>query len=168
MSTALQNCCEFKILDVRQNRVITVKKLILGLSVLLSAWSVQASDVLNGMVWKTIDDETKQAKSLVIFKEQPNGTLSASIQKTFNAQEETSCSLCQGTFHNKPLKGAVIVQGLKHVGGTVYEDGHITDPKNGKTYNLKGELTNNGRVLKLRGYMGVSVFGRNQTWIRVN
>lgn len=164
----MQNCCEFKILGVDQNRVIIVKKLILGLSVLLSAWSVQASDALNGTVWKTIDDETKQAKSLVIFKEQPNGTLSASIQKIFNAQEEVSCNLCQGTFHNKPLKGAVIVQGLKPVGGMVYEDGHITDPKNGKTYNLKGELTNNGRVLKLRGYIGVSLLGRNQTWVRVN
>jgi len=57
-----------------------------------------------------------------------------------------------------------IVHNLKNVGGTSYEGGSILDPKNGKTYKLKGELA--GNKLNLRGYIGVSALGRNQTWIR--
>lgn len=144
-----------------------MKKFLLLAGVLL-AGSVHASDVLNGTVWKTIDDETKQAKSLIVFKEQPNGTLTGSIQKVFNVAEENACSLCEGTYHNKPLKGVVIAHGLKHIEANLYENGRILDPKNGKTYNLKAELMNNGKVLKVRGYIGVSLLGRNQTWVRVN
>lgn len=145
-----------------------MKKFLLGVGIVMTAWSAHAADPLNGTIWKTIDDETKQAKSLVMFKEQSNGTLTATIQKVFNATEEAKCSLCEGTYHNRSLKGAVIVSGLKNVGSHRYEDGKITDPKSGKTYSLKGELTNNDRILKLRGYMGVALLGRNQTWIRVS
>jgi len=61
-----------------------------------------------------------------------------------------------------------IVHNLKNVGGTSYENGTILDPKSGKTYKLKGELAEGGKKLKLRGYIGVSALGRNQTWIRAN
>ncbi|SSS47647.1 signal peptide [Acinetobacter baumannii] len=61
-----------------------------------------------------------------------------------------------------------IVHNLKNVGGNSYENGTILDPKSGKTYKLKGELAEGGKKLKLRGYIGVSALGRNQTWIRAN
>ncbi|MBV7609781.1 DUF2147 domain-containing protein, partial [Escherichia coli] len=68
--------------------------------------------------------------------------------------------------HNKSLKGLTIVKGLKNTGGTSYDSGSILDPKSGKTYKLKGNLTDGGKKLELRGYIGVSALGRNQTWIR--
>ncbi len=71
-------------------------------------------------------------------------------------------------YYNKSLKGLKIVHGLKNVGGTSYEDGTILDPSSGKTYKLKGELVDGGKTLELRGFIGVSVLGRNQTWIRAN
>lgn len=141
-----------------------MKKLLLTLGLFGAAICAHAADPLNGTVWKTIDDETKQPKAIVAFTEQKNGTLSASIQKILTPGEENACTHCEGPYKNKPLKGVTIVHGLKNVGGNKYENGSILDPKNGKTYSLKGELA--GNQLKLRGYIGIAALGRNQTWIR--
>ena len=131
---------------------------LLGLSALANA-----ADPLNGTVWKTIDDETKQPKAIVKFTEQKNGTLSASIQSVLTPGEENACTKCEGPYHNKSLKGLTIVKGLKNTGGTSYDSGSILDPKSGKTYKLKGNLTDGGKKLELRGYIGVSALCRNQT-----
>ena len=143
-----------------------MKKIVLALGLLSLTVLANAADPLNGTVWKTIDDTTKQPKALVKFTEQKNGTLNATIQSVLTPGEENACDKCEGPYHNKSLKGVTIVRGLKNVGGKSYEDGSILDPKNGKTYKLKGELA--GNQLKLRGYIGVSALGRNQTWVRAN
>ncbi|OCX54467.1 SIGNAL peptide protein [Mucilaginibacter sp. PPCGB 2223] len=49
--------------------------------------------------------------------------------------------------------------------GKTYEDGTIYDPKSGKTYSCKMTLT--GNTLKIRGYIGISLFGRTEVWTRV-
>lgn len=143
-----------------------MKKIALALGLLTTAMFANAADPLNGTVWKTIDDTTKQPKALVKFTEQQNGTLSATIQSILTPGEENSCVKCEGPYHNKSLKGVTIVHGLKNAGGKSYDGGTILDPKNGKSYKLKGELA--GNKLNLRGYIGVSVLGRNQTWVRAN
>ena len=124
-----------------------------------------AADPLNGTVWKTIDDKTKQPKAIVKFTEQKNGTLSGTIQQVLTPGEEKSCVKCEGPYHNKNLTGLTIVQNLKPTGGNNYAGGSILDPKNGKIYKLKGQLA--GQTLNLRGYIGVSALGRNQVWQRV-
>ena len=141
-----------------------MKKIALTLGLLATAAFANAADPLNGTVWKTIDDATGKPKAIVKFTEQKNGTLSATIQNIVTPGEENACTKCEGMYKNKSLKGVTIVHNLKNVGGTSYEGGSILDPKNGKTYKLKGELA--GNKLNLRGYIGVSALGRNQTWIR--
>ena len=143
-----------------------MKKITLMLGLLGLSALANAADPLNGTVWKTIDDETKQPKAIVKFTEQKNGTLSASIQSVLTPGEENACTKCEGPYHNKSLKGLTIVKGLQNTGGTSYDSGSILDPKSGKTYKLKGNLTDGGKKLELRGYIGVSALGRNQTWIR--
>lgn len=136
---------------------------LLGLSALANA-----ADPLNGTVWKTIDDKTKQPKATVRFTEQKNGTLTASIQSILTPGEENACTKCEGPYHNKSLKGLTIVRGLKNTGGTSYDGGSILDPQTGKTYKLKGKLADGGKKLELRGFVGVAALGRNQTWVRAN
>lgn len=136
---------------------------LLGLSALANA-----ADPLNGTVWKTIDDKTKQPIATVRFTEQKNGTLTASIQSILTPGEENACTKCEGPYHNKSLKGLTIVRGLKNTGGTNYDGGSIFDPQTGKTYKLKGKLADGGKKLELRGFIGVAALGRNQTWIRAN
>jgi uncharacterized protein (DUF2147 family) len=50
-------------------------------------------------------------------------------------------------------------------GDNVYSGGTVYDPKNGKTYSCK--MTLDGNSLNIRGYIGISLFGRSVTWTRV-
>ena len=97
-----------------------------------------------------------------------NGTLTASIQQILTKGEENACTKCEGPYHNKSLKGLRIVSGLKSAGDTHYDSGTILDPQSGKTYKLKGNIVEGGKKLELRGFIGFSALGRNQTWIRAN
>ena len=139
---------------------------VLGLSLVSSL--ALASDPLHGTKWKTIDDVTKKPLSVVQFTETSNGVLSAKIVDVLEASESEKCTKCAGKFHNKPLKGIQIVAGLKNTANNMYDGGKITDPKNGKTYSFNAKLSQDGKTLAGRGYIGISALGRNQTWVRVN
>ena len=145
-----------------------MKKIALAFGLLGLSALANAADPLNGTVWKTIDDKTKQPKATVKNKKKKNGTLTASIQSILTPGEENACTKCEGPYHNKSLKGLTIVRGLKNTGGTSYDGGSILDPQTGKTYKLKGKLADGGKKLELRGFVGVAALGRNQTWVRAN
>lgn len=126
-----------------------------------------AADALNGTQWRTIDDATGKPKAVVEFKEQANGTLSATIKQLLDPAAATVCTKCKGNLKGKPMVGLTIVSNLKSTGGNSYDDGTILDPKSGSTYSLKGEVTADGKKFELRGYKGIAALGRNQTWHRV-
>src|SRR5690606_3702296 len=118
---------------------------VLGLSLVSSL--ALASDPLHGTKWRTIDDVTKKLLSDVQFTETSNGVLSAKIVDVLEASESEKCTKCAGKFHNKPLKGIQIVSGLKKTANNVYDNGKITDPKNGKTYSFNAKLSQDGKTL---------------------
>lgn len=66
---------------------------------------------------------------------------------------------------SRPELGLELLKDFTFDGEDVYEDGTIYDPKNGKTYSCK--MTIEGNSLKIRGYIGISLFGRSETWTRV-
>lgn len=66
----------------------------------------------------------------------------------------------------KPVIGITMAHGISYVGGNDWEDGHIYDPDNGKTYKCVMELKKSGAQLKVRGFIGVSLLGRNEYWTR--
>ena len=49
--------------------------------------------------------------------------------------------------------------------GNSYEGGKITDPKNGSSYNCKITMEGKDKIV-VRGFIGISLFGRSQNWIR--
>ena len=69
-------------------------------------------------------------------------------------------------MRSRELVGLMILSGFVFDGDDTWEDGTIYDPREGKTYSCKMSLdgTNN---LSIRGYMGISLFGRSETWTRV-
>jgi uncharacterized protein (DUF2147 family) len=116
-------------------------------------------------VWKTIDDETKEAKSHVeIFESK--GVLYGKIIKLLLKPPDTVCDKCQGSRKNKPVLGMIILWGLKQ-DGKEYTGGDILDPDKGKTYSCKIEVLDGGQKLKVRGFIGFSLLGRTQFWYRV-
>ena len=74
------------------------------------------------------------------------------------------CDKCTGTSKNKPVKGMVILWGLKPDGAD-YSGGTVLKPANGKTYKSKAELLDGGKKLEVSGCMGFIV-PSTQTWIR--
>jgi uncharacterized protein (DUF2147 family) len=65
----------------------------------------------------------------------------------------------------RPLMGLQVLSGLEYNGKGKYSGGKIYDPKSGKTYSAKAEMVNNN-TLALRGYIGIALAGRTDTWIR--
>jgi uncharacterized protein (DUF2147 family) len=66
---------------------------------------------------------------------------------------------------SRPELGLELLKDFTFDGEKVYTDGTIYDPKSGKTYSCK--MTIDGNQLKIRGYVGISLFGRSETWTRV-
>lgn len=144
-------------------------RFVLLASLLSVGMSSFAADQLNGTTWKTIDDTTGKPRAVVKFEE-TNGELHGTVQALLDKDATKVCQKCSGALKNKPVVGLTLVHGLKPVSGVknAYDYGNIIDPKSGKTYKLKGTLSDDGRTFNLRGYMGVSLLGRNQTWQRVD
>ena len=115
--------------------------------------------------WKTIDDETGQAKSIVEIYE-ANGKIYGKIIDIFDvAKKAEVCKECSGSDKNKPILGMIILRGLSK-DEDEFNGGKIIDPKNGKTYKCSIALENKDK-LKVRGYIGFSLIGRSQYWVRI-
>lgn len=121
--------------------------------------------------WKTIDDETKEPKSIVVITEE-DGKLVGKIEKLFRKADEDQnpkCEKCTGDKKDQPIIGMQILQDLKKDkddNDKNWSGGKILDPKNGKTYSCKLEVIDDGKKLKLRGFIGLSLLGRTQVWER--
>lgn len=67
---------------------------------------------------------------------------------------------------NDPELGMVILRGFRKDKADTYDDGTIYDPKSGKTYSCK--MTLEGTRLFVRGFVGISLFGRTTTWSKTD
>ena len=76
-----------------------------------------------------------------------------------------SDNITLGANKDAPIVGLVILSGLKK-DGDAYAGGQILDPDNGKLYSSKVQLSDGGKKLNVRGYIGVPMLGRSQTWVR--
>lgn len=133
------------------------------------AWSAGALAQATPVgLWKTIDDETKQERSLVRIAE-TGGVLSGRIEKiTDPTKQDARCDKCEGARKDQRVVGMTILEGVKRHGGADHWDGgSILDPNNGKVYKVRLAPKDGGKALEVRGYIGAPVLGRTQTWIRV-
>ncbi|PTT13238.1 DUF2147 domain-containing protein [Flavobacterium sp. HMWF030] len=141
-----------------------MKNWILTIGVFFFALSTMQSQSVVGK-WKTIDDETGEAKSVVEVYEK-SGKIYGKIVEILRADHKKDvCVKCDGADKNKPILGMVIMNGLKK-DGSEYNGGTILDTTNGKKYKCYISLESADK-LKLRGYVGISLMGRTQYWTRV-
>ena len=143
----------------------TISKLVLlALLVSSSAFGADGSPV---GLWKTIDDQTGKPRGLVRITE-INGQYQGSVEKAFPKPGEDpnpKCEKCEGARRNQPVLGMTILWGLQRQGDE-YQGGEILDPETGKVYRVRMKLEDNGKKLDVRGFIGFSLFGRSQTWLR--
>jgi uncharacterized protein (DUF2147 family) len=114
--------------------------------------------------WKTIDDETGMEKGIVEIYEHKGKIYGKIIDILEHDKKHLKCEKCEGDDKNKPILGLVIIKGLSK-DGNVYSGGRVLDPKTGKLYHCKITLDGKDKLI-VRGYIGISLFGRSQTWIR--
>lgn len=115
--------------------------------------------------WKTIDDHTGKPKSIVEIREQ-NGTLTGTIVTLLNPPTpHPICNLCSGEKKDQPFLGLEILWGF-HLDGDRWSGGQVLDPETGKVYSATITLLDSGNKLRLRGYIGISLLGRTQYWLR--
>jgi uncharacterized protein (DUF2147 family) len=116
--------------------------------------------------WKTIDDNTGKQKGEVTIVDN-GGTFSGKVSKILvPGDENKTCTKCTDDRKDQPIKGLTILTGLKADGNNNWDGGQILDPENGKVYSAKMSLSEDGQKLNVRGFLGISLLGRTQTWIR--
>ena len=131
-------------------------------------WLASAQALTPVGLWKTIDDNTGKERSYVRIVEVA-GELQGKVEKLFpfpGDDPENLCEKCKGERKNQPIVGMTILWGLKDEGES-WKGGQILDPDNGKTYRCKMRVSDDGKELDVRGYIGISLIGRTQTWLRV-
>lgn len=121
-------------------------------------------------LWKTIDDETGAEKSLVRIVD-AGGVLTGTVDKALNPDPNASrtCDLCSDERKGQVIVGMEIIRGVTQsvASDGLWDGGEILDPQKGKTYKVRLTPIEGGAKLEVRGYVGMPLLGRTQTWIRV-
>ena len=120
-------------------------------------------------LWKSIDDDGKTEKSLVRITN-TGGVYSGKVEKISDpAKAAEVCSKCDDERKDKPIVGMTIIwevrQNAEEPG--LFDGGQILDPSKGSSYKLRLKPIEGGKKLEVRGYIGSPMFGRTQTWVRV-
>ena len=148
----------------------TLRHAALGLALAFASGLAAAQATSPAGLWKTIDDNTKKEKSHVRIVES-GGVFTGKVEKIIDpdAPKDAVCKDCADDRKDKPILGMTIIRNMKQSGDdkAVWEGGDILDPNNGKVYSAKLKLVDNGSKLDVRGYIGMPMLGRTQTWYRV-
>jgi uncharacterized protein (DUF2147 family) len=132
------------------------------LTVMSNSVQAQSADDVLGF-WLTDDGMAKieiykkegKYHGKIIWLKEPNNPDGTPKLDTENPKEE---------LRKRPVLGLDLVKGFVFEDG-VWEDGEIYDPNNGKTYDCRMKLK--GNKLEVRGYIGLSMFGRTVVWTKV-
>lgn len=139
------------------------------ITALFLAHAIAASDTPIGY-WKAVDD--KSGVVLSIIQIYPAGhTLQGRIAKIMpvHGQQSTDrCVNCKGARRNQPNLGMTMIWGMQQVSNNEWARGHVLDPRSGTIYQANMTLVDNGDKLRLRGYIGLPIFGRSTTWDRAS
>jgi uncharacterized protein (DUF2147 family) len=133
-----------------------------GLLVLAAGAAHAATPDIAGL-WESFDDQGAPS-GYVRIAHRDDGYFGV-IERGMPGEAPKYCTACEGPLHGKPLIGMEIITGVQPQ-GDFYGGGHILDPFSGNVYHVHLTPSADGTHLQVRGYFGIPLIGRTQTWVR--
>ena len=136
------------------------------LALLFIPWLAHALSPVGN--WLSLDDQTHQPRCVIKIWQEGDHYF-GKVYKVWlqpGEKEGDVCVLCKGELHNQPMLGLKILRGFNQVSANKWAHGTIVDPTTGGEYHSTLTLNEDGNQLFVRGYIGVPLFGRTQTWYR--